>query len=152
MARVEISLRALTVSRQRASGVLLKYGAPDLGTSSRQSHRWLAWPSRHLLPFLGLIVAHRRPKCTHAVQIIDRNLVLCKEHKLNGLLFLLLFLGHLKEQILKSHYAQGWCFARSTSSTAYFFLLFQAWVNVRLLFFLEKNVPRRRVVPIRRAN
>ena len=38
-----------------------------------------------------------------------------------------LFLGHSKGQILKKYYAQGWRFARSTSSTSYFFLLFQAW-------------------------
>ena len=36
-----------------------------------------------------------------------------------------MFLGHLKEQIFKSHYAQGWCFARSTSSTAYLFYCFK---------------------------
>jgi hypothetical protein len=44
----------------------------------------------------------------------------------------MMFLEHLKRQILKRRYAQGWCFARSTSPTAYFFFLFlkkiQAWV------------------------
>jgi hypothetical protein len=35
--------------------------------------------------------------------------------------------GHSKGQILKRCYGQSWIFARSTSSTAYFFLLFQAW-------------------------
>jgi hypothetical protein len=31
--------------------------------------------TRHLVPFLGLIVAHRRPECTNPVKIIDRNLI-----------------------------------------------------------------------------
>jgi hypothetical protein len=38
-----------------------------------------------------------------------------------------LFLGHSKGQILKRCYAQGWRFDWSKSSSAYFFLLFQAW-------------------------
>jgi hypothetical protein len=75
MASVEISLRTFTVSRQRASGILLKIGEQDLDTRQRICPRWFAWPSRYLVLLVGPIVAHRRPECTHAVQIIDRNLI-----------------------------------------------------------------------------
>jgi hypothetical protein len=34
-----------------------------------------------------------------------------------------MFLKHLKKQILKIDYAQGWNFSRSKSSTAYFYEL-----------------------------
>jgi hypothetical protein len=67
MASVEISLRALTVSRQRASGILLKKWCANAPGGSLDLH--VIWCT------LGIIVAHRRPECTHAAQIIDRNLM-----------------------------------------------------------------------------
>jgi hypothetical protein len=53
-----------------------------------------------------------------------------------------LFLGHSKGQILKRCYAQGWSFARSKSSTAYFLLLFQAWGKCGVALILWKKTFR----------
>jgi hypothetical protein len=75
MASVQISPRPLTVSRQRASGILLKKWRTRFG------HQLPPMPQVACLAFttpfalFKLIVAHRRPKFTHAVQIIDRNLI-----------------------------------------------------------------------------
>jgi hypothetical protein len=78
MASVEIPLRALTVSRQRASRILLIKLCTRFGHRVMPMSQAACWAfTLPDVPFLGIIVAHRlyALSANHAIKIIDRNLI-----------------------------------------------------------------------------